>query len=136
VDTHTLVTIGGVWALCAVMAGISAGEKGRRFWVWFFFGVLTGPFALYRVIRAPEVIPPELAQTCPNCQKAIRKTLRICPRCGHSLRRDPDPVMQASRQAAAAYVLLRRAARKSSAVVKAEQAKRKSAPTAKPPAAS
>lgn len=123
-DMHAWTTIGSIWGLCAVMAGIAAGEKGRRFWVWFPFGLLVGPVAVYLVLKSHEVVPPELAQICPNCNKAIRKTARECPRCGHILLREPDPVMKAGRQAAAAVFLLRRAAQKSSAVVKAERAKR------------
>jgi hypothetical protein len=124
VDTRSWVTLGSIWVLCAILAGIAAGEKNRRFWVWFLFGLLTGPFALYRVIRAPEIVPPELAQPCPNCHKAIRKTAHACPYCGHIILREPDRVMKAGRQAAAALFLLRRAAAKSTAAVKAEQAKR------------
>jgi len=123
-DTQILATFGSVWVLCAILAGIMAGEKNRRFWVWFAFGLLTGPFALYRAVRVHEVVPPELAMICPNCKKTIRKTLKQCPRCGHIILREPDRVMQAGRQAAAAFVLLRRAAQKSTAVVKAERAKR------------
>lgn len=123
-DMHAWTTIAAIWLLCAVVAGIAAGEKGRRFWVWFPFGLLVGPIALYLVLRSYEVVPPHLAQICPNCQKSIRKTARECPRCGHILIREPDPVMKAGRQAAAAVFLLRRAAQKSTAVVKAERAKR------------
>lgn len=123
-DTHALTTIGSIWALCAVVAGIVATEKGRRFWVWFPFGLLIGPIALYLVLRRHEVVPPHLAQICPNCQKAIRKTARECPRCGHIIVREPDRVMKAGRQAAAAVFLLRKAAQRSTAVVKAERAKR------------
>ncbi|MGH2458325.1 MAG: zinc-ribbon domain-containing protein [Chloroflexota bacterium] len=126
-DIHTWTTIGAIWLLCAVVSGIAAGEKGRRFWVWFPFGLLVGPVALYLVLRSYEVVPAHLAQTCPNCQKSIRKTARECPRCGHILIREPDPVMKAGRQAAAAVFLLRQAARKSTAVVKAERSKRQRA---------
>jgi uncharacterized paraquat-inducible protein A len=124
VDTRAIATLGSVWVLCAIMAGIVAGEKNRRFWVWFFFGLLTGPFALYRAVKSYEVVPPDQAQICPNCKAAIRKTARTCPRCHQTLVREPDRVMQAGRQAAAAFILLRRAAQKSTAAVKAEQAKR------------
>jgi len=123
VDTRSIATFGSLWILCAIMAGIIAGEKNRRFWVWVFFGLLTGPFALYRAVKAHEVVPPDLAQTCPKCKATIRKTLRTCPHCGHIMLREPDRVMNAGRQAAAAFVLLRRAAQRSTAVVKAEQAK-------------
>jgi hypothetical protein len=123
-DTHAWATLGSIWGLSAIMAGIVAGEKGRRFWVWFPFGLLVGPVALYLVLKSHEVVPPELAQICPNCQKAIRKTLRECPRCGHIIVREPDPAMKAGRQAAAAVFLLRRAAQRSTSVVKAEMAKR------------
>ncbi len=123
-DTRGLATLGSLWVLCAIMAGISAGEKNRRFWVWFLFGLLTGPYALYRSIRAPEVVPPDQARACENCHKTVRKTLRTCPYCGHILIREPDRAMQAGRQAAAAFVLLRRAAQKSTTAVKVEQAKR------------
>lgn len=126
-DTRSWATLGSLWLLCAVMAGIVAGEKGRRFWVWFPFGLLTGPVALYLVLKSHEVVPPELAQICPNCQLSIRKTLRSCPRCKHVLVHEPDRIAKAGRQAAAAVFLLRRAANKSTAVVKAEQAKRQAA---------
>jgi|GEM_PF-3770533 len=124
IDTRTWLTFGSIWVLCAIMAGVSASEKNRRFWLWFFFGLLTGPYALYRAIRVHEVVPAHLAQTCPNCNKKIRKTARECPFCGHVLVWEPDSVAKAGRQAAAAVFLLRKAARKSTAVVKAEQAKR------------
>ena len=123
-DTHAWATLGSIWGLSAILTGIVAGEKGRRFWVWFPFGLLIGPVALYLVLKSHEVVPPELAQICPNCHKAIRKTLRECPRCGHIIVREPDPAMKAGRQAAAAVFLLRRAAQKSTSVVKAEMAKR------------
>ena len=123
-DSHGLITIGSIWVLCAIVAGIVAGEKGRRFWVWFPFGLLVGPVALYLVLKAYEVVPPELAQICPGCKKAIRKTARTCPRCGFVLIHEPDPAVKAGRQAAAAVFLLRRAAQRSTAIVKAEQAKR------------
>ncbi len=106
------------------MAGVLAGEKRRRFWVWFLFGVLTGPLALYLAMKSYEVVPPGEAQICPKCQKAIRKNLRTCPRCGAQLIHEPDRVMQAGRQAAAAVFLLRKAAQRSTAAVKAEQARR------------
>ena len=123
-DTHTLATIGSLWVLCAILAGIIAGEKNRRFWVWLLFGLLTGPIALYRAVRTHEVVPPDQAQICPTCKKSIRKNLHTCPRCGAKLVREPDRVMNASRQAAAALFLLRKAAQKSTAAVKAEQTKR------------
>jgi hypothetical protein len=123
-DVRALATVGSIWVLCAIMSGIIAGEKNRRFWVWFAFGLLTGPYGLYRSLKAEEVVPPELGQPCPNCKKFIRKTARACPRCGHTLIREPDRVMAAGRQAAAAVFLLRRAAQKSTAAVKAQQAKR------------
>jgi hypothetical protein len=123
-DIRAVATAGSIWVLCAIMAGIIAGEKNRRFWVWFFIGLLTGPYGLYRSLRADEVVPPELGQPCPNCKKFIRKTARTCPRCGQILIREPDRVMAAGRQAAAAVFLLRRAAQKSTAAVKAQQAKR------------
>ncbi|HLG51135.1 MAG TPA: hypothetical protein VKY56_05795 [Chloroflexota bacterium] len=123
-DTHTLTTLGAIWVLCAVVAGIVASDKGRRFWVWFPLGILIGPVALYLALRTYEVVPPELAIICPGCHRAVRKTLRTCPRCGQVLVREPDPVMKAGRQAAAAYILLRRAAQRSTAVIRAEREKR------------
>lgn len=123
-DTRSWAEIGSVWFLCAVMAGIVATEKRRRFWVWFLFGAVTGPIALYLAVRAYEAVPPEEAMICPSCKKPIRKTARHCPRCKYVLVAEPDRVMKAGRQAAAAVFLLRRAAKKSTAAVKAEQAKR------------
>lgn len=123
-DTHAWLTVASIWGLCAVMAGIVASERRRRFWLWFPLGILTGPIGLYLALRAREVVPPELAQTCPHCGKTIRKTAHDCPYCKRPLAREPDRVMKASRQAAAAVFLLRRAAQRSTAAVKAEQAKR------------
>ena len=54
-DIRSWATLGSIWVLCAIMAGIAAGEKNRRFWIWFLFGLLTGPYALFRAIRATEV---------------------------------------------------------------------------------
>src|SRR5262245_3682975 len=105
------------------MTGIVAGERGRRFWLWFLFGLLTGPIGLYVALKSHEIVPPELAQTCPHCGKSIRKTLRTCPYCRRDLGKEPDRAMKAGRQAAAAVFLLRKAARKSTAIVKAEQEK-------------
>jgi uncharacterized paraquat-inducible protein A len=130
-DIRSWLTLGSLWLLCAVMAGIVAGEKGRRFWVWFPFGLLTGPVALYLVLKSYEVVPPDKAQICPNCQKPIRKTLRQCPRCGHIIVHEPDRAEKAGRQAAAAVFLLRKAAQKSTAAVKAEAAKRQASRQAK-----
>jgi hypothetical protein len=123
-DIRSWATIASIWVLSAIVAGIVAGEKNRRFWVWFLFGLLTGPYALYRSIRSREVVPPELAVPCANCRRPVRKTARTCPYCGHILIREPDRVMQAGRQAAAAVFILRKAAQKSTAAVKAEQARR------------
>src|SRR5438309_7798586 len=50
-DTRSIATLGSVWVLSAILAGIIAGEKNRRFWLWFGFGLLTGPYALYRADR-------------------------------------------------------------------------------------
>ena len=124
IDIRAVATFGSVWVLCAIMSGIIAGEKNRRFWVWFLIGLLTGPYGLYRSLRSEEVVPPELGQPCPNCKKFIRKTARTCPSCGYTLIREPDRVMAAGRQAAAAVFLIRRAAQKTTATVKAQQAKR------------
>src|SRR5258708_29838539 len=130
IDIRAVATFGSIWVLCAIMSGIIAGEKNRRFWVWFFIGLLTGPYGLYRSLKAEEIVPPELGQPCPNCKKFIRKTARPCPSCGYTLIREPDRVMAAGRQAAAAVFLLRRAAQKSTAAVKGPHAKRDARPPA------
>jgi hypothetical protein len=134
-DTRSWAAFGSVWVLCAIMAGIVAGERGRRFWLWFFFGLLTGPIGLYLALKSPEIVPPELAQTCPHCGKSIRKTLRKCPYCHRDIVKEPDRAMKAGRQAAAAIFLLRKAAQKSTAAVRAEQERRKSAARSREPGA-
>ena len=67
----------------------SAKGKGSSFWIWFLIGAvlpLLGLIAaiLYRV----EKNEPE--RQCPNCHKALKLYVQVCPRCGTDLYL-PDP---------------------------------------------
>jgi uncharacterized paraquat-inducible protein A len=69
--------------------GFVAKGKGSSFWIWFAIGVvipLLGLVAaiLYRV----EKNEPE--RQCPNCHKALKLYVQVCPRCGTDLYL-PDP---------------------------------------------
>src|SRR5262245_54622158 len=112
-DAKQIATIGSLWGLCAVLSGIVANEKNRRFWVWFLFGVLTGPIALYLVLRSYKVVPPAEGKECPKCKLIVEKKARTCPRCKSELVvLTPDRTQDVARKAASAFFIVKRAAKR------------------------
>jgi uncharacterized paraquat-inducible protein A len=69
--------------------GIIGRGKGSSFWLWFLIGTLLPPLGLIAVIlHRSEKIEPE--RQCPNCSKALKLYVQVCPRCGTDLYL-PDP---------------------------------------------
>ncbi|MFP5389850.1 MAG: hypothetical protein ACLGG5_11200 [Thermoleophilia bacterium] len=64
-------------------------SKGSSFWLWFVIGAVLPPLGLIAVILSRrEKDEPE--RQCPNCSKALKLYVQVCPRCGTDLYL-PDP---------------------------------------------
>jgi uncharacterized paraquat-inducible protein A len=89
-------TIGGVgyeYLLIAGLFGLSTGiigrSKGSSFWIWFMVGLVLPFLGLIAVVLyRSEKDEPE--RQCPNCHKALKLYVQVCPRCGTDLYL-PDP---------------------------------------------
>ena len=63
--------------------------KGSSFWLWLVIGTVLPPLGLIAVILyRREKDEPE--RQCPNCHKALKLYVQVCPRCGTDLYL-PDP---------------------------------------------
>jgi uncharacterized paraquat-inducible protein A len=63
--------------------------KGSSFWIWFLVGTVLPLLGLIAVILSRrERDEPE--RQCPNCLKAVKLYVQVCPRCGSELYL-PDP---------------------------------------------
>ncbi len=63
--------------------------KGSSFWIWFLVGAVLPFLGLIAVILSRrERDEPE--RQCPNCLKAVKLYVQVCPRCGAELYL-PDP---------------------------------------------
>ena len=63
--------------------------KGSSFWIWFLVGAVLLFIGLAAVIFSRrEKDEPE--RQCPNCLKAVKLYVQVCPRCGTELYL-PDP---------------------------------------------
>jgi hypothetical protein len=63
--------------------------KGSSFFIWFLVGAVLLIFGLAAVILSRrERDEPE--RQCPNCHKAVKLYVQVCPRCGTELYL-PDP---------------------------------------------
>jgi len=72
-----------------VATAIIGRAKGSSFWVWFVIGTVLPPLGLIAVILyRREKDEPE--RQCPNCRKALKLYVQVCPRCGTDLYL-PDP---------------------------------------------
>ena len=55
--------------------------KGSSFWIWLLVGTMLPPLGLIAVILyRREKDEPE--RQCPNCHKAVKLYVQVCPRCG------------------------------------------------------
>ncbi len=76
-------------ALFGLATGIVARGKGSSFWIWFLVGAVLPVLGLIAVILYRyEKDEPE--RQCPNCRKALKLYVQVCPRCGTDLYL-PDP---------------------------------------------
>jgi len=72
-----------------VATAIIGRAKGSSFWVWLVIGTVLPPLGLIAVILyRREKDEPE--RQCPNCRKALKLYVQVCPRCGTDLYL-PDP---------------------------------------------
>ena len=63
--------------------------KGSSFFIWFVIGMVIPPLGLIAVILY-RVDKDEPERQCPNCHKALKLYVQVCPRCGTDLYL-PDP---------------------------------------------
>jgi hypothetical protein len=65
--------------------------KGSSFWLWLLIGSVLPFLGLLAVIfHRREKDEPE--RPCPNCGKALKLYVQVCPRCGADLYL-PDPAI-------------------------------------------
>ncbi len=69
--------------------GVIGRAKGSSFFVWFLIGAVTLVFGLAAVILY-RVDKDEPERQCPQCGKALKLYVQVCPRCGTDLYL-PDP---------------------------------------------
>jgi hypothetical protein len=108
---RALVSAVLVWIVLAIGAGLWASElKKRRFWVWVFLSLLTGPVAWYLLFaRLGVAVPPSVATTCPSCGRTTRKDMRRCVHCRGPLEREKKgQAANVGRQAATVLFTARR----------------------------
>ena len=63
--------------------------KGSSFFIWFLIGAVLPLLGLIAVILY-RVDKDEPERQCPNCHKALKLYVQVCPRCGTDLYL-PDP---------------------------------------------
>jgi uncharacterized paraquat-inducible protein A len=77
----------------AISFGLATGfvgkGKGSSFWIWFLIGSMVPPIGLVAAILY-RVEKDEPERQCPNCSKALKLYVQVCPRCGTDLYL-PDP---------------------------------------------
>jgi hypothetical protein len=77
----------------AISFGLATGfvgkGKGSSFWIWFLIGSMVPPIGLIAAILY-RVEKDEPERQCPNCSKALKLYVQVCPRCGTDLYL-PDP---------------------------------------------
>lgn len=67
-----------LWILFGIAAALIASNKGASFGLWFFLGVLLGPFAIIFAFFAG-------GKRCPECKSKIHKDATRCPKCQAAL---------------------------------------------------
>ncbi len=70
-----------------------AYRKGRRFWLWYLYGVALWIIALLHALLA-QPLPGKLVErqladgtqvTCPFCAEIIKREAKVCRFCGHEV---------------------------------------------------
>ena len=68
---------------------IVAKAKGSSFWIWLIVGTVIPILGLIgAILYRRDKDEPE--RQCPNCRKALKLYVQVCPRCGTDLYL-PDP---------------------------------------------
>jgi len=85
--------MGFEYPLIALLFGLATGfigrGKGSSFWLWLIVGTVLPVLGLVAVILYRfEKDEPE--RQCPNCHKALKIYVQVCPNCGADLYL-PDP---------------------------------------------
>jgi uncharacterized paraquat-inducible protein A len=76
-------------ATFGLATGIIGRAKGSSFWLWLLIGTVVPLLGLIAVIlHRRDRDEPE--RQCPNCHKAVKLYVQVCPRCGTDLYL-PDP---------------------------------------------
>jgi hypothetical protein len=76
-------------SLFGLSTAIIGRAKGSSFFIWFLIGAIVPVFGLLAVIfYRRDKDEPE--RQCPNCHKALKLYVQVCPRCGTELYL-PDP---------------------------------------------
>ena len=74
---------------CGLATAIIGKAKGSSFCIWFLVGAVLPIIGLIAVVLSRrEKDEPE--RQCPNCLKAVKLYVQVCPRCGTDLYL-PDP---------------------------------------------
>ena len=75
--------------LFGLATAIIGRAKGSSFWIWLLVGMVLPPLGLIAVVLyRRDKDEPE--RQCPNCHKAVKLYVQVCPRCGMDLLL-PDP---------------------------------------------
>ncbi len=75
--------------LFGLATGLIGRAKGSSFWLWLLIGTVLPLFGLIAVVLyRRDKDEPE--RQCPNCHKALKLYVQVCPRCGADLYL-PDP---------------------------------------------
>lgn len=69
--------------------GIIGRAKGSSFFIWLLIGSVLPLLGLIAVVLY-RVEKDEPERQCPNCKKALKLYVQVCPRCGTDLYL-PDP---------------------------------------------
>jgi hypothetical protein len=92
-DPQQLTSMGLEYLVIVFFFGLATGiigkAKGSSFWIWFLVGGVLPIIGLAAVILSRrEKDEPE--RQCPNCLKAVKLYVQVCPGCGTELYL-PDP---------------------------------------------
>lgn len=67
-----------IWCLFGIGAMLIASSRGANTTLWFFLGMLLGPFGLLFALFSG-------GKQCPYCKSKIHKDALMCPRCQQKL---------------------------------------------------
>jgi hypothetical protein len=89
----------GLALVLGLLTAVIARWKGRNFIVWWLYGALACPVALFHVLLAApkRQAPPartvwaEGTRRCPHCFETIKSNLEVCPKCWRALAPESPP---------------------------------------------